>query len=89
MLSRWWGVLLFAVFVTINCPCFAGEYVGKLQRVDWKTITLQGNNEPIVLEVDSKMRKIAAPFLGKSVSVSFQSESGKTKAQSLRLQDVP
>lgn len=85
MQGRWWGFLLIAVFVSTNYPCFADEYVGKLKRVDRKTITLVGDNKKIVLEVDSNVRKLAAPYLGKSVSVSFQFQSGKNKAVSLRL----
>ncbi len=82
-----YGLLLFAVYATANGPCFAGEYVGKLQRVDWKTITLQGKNKPMTLEVDSHVRKMAAQYLGKSVSVSFRLESGKNKVLSLKSSD--
>lgn len=85
MQSRCWALVIITVFVVTGSPCFADEYVGKLQRVDMKTITLQGKNKPMVLEVDSQVRKVAATYLGKSVSVSFCLESGKHKALSLRL----
>lgn len=80
MQGRWLGVMLLPVLLSANQVCIAGECAGKLQRVDWKTVTLRSNDKPIVLKVDPDVRKKAAAYLGKSVTVSFESESGQGKA---------
>ncbi|MEW6352029.1 MAG: hypothetical protein AB1646_23510 [Thermodesulfobacteriota bacterium] len=55
----------------------AGEFEGKLERIDRHTVTLLGPNQTrLVLKVDRPDVQKAAAFVGKSVSVEFASEEG-------------
>ena len=80
MQGRWWGLLVFIALVNINTPCLADECRGKLQRVDRNSITLRVKSGPLVLRVDPDLRKQAAPYLGKSVTVSFEPQNGEIRA---------
>ncbi len=58
----------------------AGEFEGKLERIDSHTLTLLGRNQTrLVLNVDRPDKQKAAAFVGQSVSVEFASEEGQKK----------
>ncbi|MBI4962554.1 MAG: hypothetical protein HY913_04695 [Desulfomonile tiedjei] len=81
---------LAAVLMILGAPCLcsADEFAGKLERVDRETVTVRGgNNQSLILRVDSDNRIQAAPFLGKSVAVDFLNEQGVFRA--LRFRSVP
>jgi hypothetical protein len=81
---------LAVVLIIFGAPslCRADEFAGKLERVDRETVTVRGgNNQSLILRVDSDNRILAAPFLGKSVAVDFLNERGVCRA--LRFRSVP
>lgn len=81
MQGRWWGLLLFALLLCAPVPSRAGEFDGKLERVDLQSVTVRGcDNSKVVLALEQKDREKAAPFLGKSVTVVFKTENGEYKA---------
>ena len=81
MSGRWSGVLFFALVLSCAQLCYGGEYAGKLERVDLKSVTLRSpDNQKLILKVEGCDRKKAAPYLGKSVTVQFRIENGEQKA---------
>jgi hypothetical protein len=66
-------------------PCWAGEFVGRLERVDLQTITLRGpDNKRFVVQVDRNHRQLAAPYLGMWITVDFITDQGAMRAKGFR-----
>jgi len=75
------GILVALVFFGAVQPCFAEEVSGKLERVDWDSVTIiSSDNQRVVVLVDQDHRMQAAPFLGKWVCVDFQAGKGQPRA---------
>jgi len=79
------GILLvLAIFSEIQ-PCWAGEFAGRLERVDLQTVTLRGlDNQVMVVQVNRDHRQQAAPYLGMWVTVDFVTERGAVRAKGFR-----
>ncbi|MBI5249043.1 MAG: hypothetical protein HY912_06070 [Desulfomonile tiedjei] len=81
MRDRCLGILLALSLFGAVPLCLADEFSGKLERVDWETVTILGSdNQRLTVRVDQDNRKQAAPFLGKWVSVDFQPDQGQPRA---------
>lgn len=64
------SILIVLVACSANQLCRAEEVAGKLERVDFESITLVGSdNRQVSVRVDADNRQKAAPFLGKTVTV--------------------
>jgi hypothetical protein len=77
--------------LSMFCCLFAGsfavaeEFAGKLERVDFHTITLlQSDNQKLVFDVDSSRRRDAAPFIGRWVTVEVAGVAGINEVVRLR-----
>lgn len=78
-------VLFFLLVASMPQLCPAGEFVGRLERVDLETVTLRGDhNKMMVLQVDRGHRQLAAPFLGKWIAVDFSRENDVLRATGFR-----
>ncbi len=74
-------VLPLICFAAAARPGFAEELAGKLERVDYETVTLIGSdNQKTVVRVDKGNRHKAATFLGKTVTVDVRSDRGECRA---------
>ncbi|GEM_PF-862634 len=74
---------MLTALVLISTPgiCLAGECAGKLQKVGLKTVILKaGNDHRIVFHVDNGHRAMAAPYIGKLVTVKFDQKDGRRQA---------
>lgn len=79
------GIVFVLVVVGEFQPCLAGEFIGRLERVDLQTITLRGpDNQRFVLQVDRNHRQQAAPFLGMWIAVDFTTDQGAMRAKGFR-----
>jgi hypothetical protein len=79
------GILLVLAIASELQPCWAGEFAGRLERVDLQTVTLRGhNNQLLVVRVDRDHRQQAAPYLGMWVTVDFTTDQGTIRAKSFR-----
>jgi hypothetical protein len=64
---------------------WAGEFVGRLERVDLQTITLRGtDNQRFIVQVDRTHRQQAAPYLGMWITVDFITDQGAMRAKGFR-----
>ncbi|MFC1834381.1 hypothetical protein ACFL2Q_06570 [Thermodesulfobacteriota bacterium] len=85
MQGRWWGVLLLALIPVLHQPCSAGEFAGKLVRVDSTTVTLRGTgNQKMVIRVNPVDRQEAARLLGRTVKVQTTGGHGGYKVKFFR-----
>ena len=85
MRGYWLGIATALLTAAALQPCMAGEFAGRLERVDLQTVTLRGNdNKLLVVHVDKNHRLQAASFLGRWVTVDFQSEHGAFQALGFR-----
>ena len=85
MRVRWLWMMLFAALSAAPQCCLAGEFAGWLERVDLESVTLRdSDNKPVVVRVERNHRFQAAPFLGKWVTVDFQTEKGEFRALGFR-----
>jgi hypothetical protein len=85
MRDRWLGMMLFAGLLVLPQVCTAGEFAGRLERVDWESVTLRdANDQLVVVRVNKDHRFQAAPFLGKWVTVDFRNDQGECKATGFR-----
>ncbi len=81
MRSRCAAVALVPTALLACQMCWADDVAGKLERVDHKTVTVRCmTNRIFVFEVDPENRLKAAPYLGKSVTVTFRTEAGQCRA---------
>jgi predicted thioesterase len=65
--------------------CCAEELAGKLERIDFETVTLIGSdNRKVDVRVDMGNRHKAAPFLGKTVTVDVTVDKGECRAVRFR-----
>lgn len=79
------GLMFVLVIAGEFQPCLAGEFVGRLERVDLQTITLRGSdNRRVTLQVDRNHRQLAAPYLGMWVTVDFTNDRGAMRAKGFR-----
>ncbi len=77
--------LFFLLVAGVPALCVAGEFVGRLERVDLETVTLRGDhNKMRVFQVDPGHRQQAAPFLGKWIAVDFSRENDVLRATGFR-----
>lgn len=85
MRGRWLGMVLFAGLLVLPQVCTAGEFAGRLERVDLESVTLRDSNDKlVVVRVNKDHRFQAAPFLGKWVTVDCRSEQGEFRAIGFR-----
>jgi hypothetical protein len=85
MRVSWFGMMFALVIVVMVQPCRAGEFAGRLERVDVDTVTLRGSdNQVLVVHVDHHHRLQAAPFLGRWVTVDFHTVQGMASATGFR-----
>jgi len=85
MRGRWLGIVLLAGLSVLPQVCAAGEFEGRLERVDWESVTLRdGNDKLVVVCVNKGHRYQAAPFLGKWVTVDFRNDKGEYMATGFR-----
>ncbi len=83
MRGHWLGALLSASILVLPQLCLAGEFAGRLERVDLESVTIRDSSDKLmVVHVDSSHRHQAAPFLGRWVKVLFQDENGVCRALS-------
>jgi hypothetical protein len=81
MKDRCFGILLALILFGTVQNCLAEEFSGKLERVDWETVTILGSdNQRLTVRVDQDNRKQAAPFLGKWVNVDLNLSRGEPLA---------
>ncbi len=77
--------LFFLLLAGVPLPCTAGEFIGRLERVDMETVTLRGDhNKMLVLQVDRGHRQLAAPLLGKWIAVDFLRDNDVLRATGFR-----
>ena len=81
MRDLWLGGV-YIILIISGVEIFAAdEFAGKLQRVDWETVTLLDiDNNSLVVRVDTQIRQEAAHYLGKTVTVDFLNEDGGCRA---------
>jgi hypothetical protein len=85
MRGYWLGALLSASILISPQLCPAGEFAGRLERVDLESVTVRDSSDKsLVIHVDRSHRIQAAPFLGKWVTVRFQDENGVCRALGFR-----
>ena len=85
MKGRWLGMVLSAGLLVLPQICAAGEFAGRLERVDWQSVTLRDSNDKlVVVRVTKDHRSQAAPFLGKWVTVGFRKDKGEYRATGFR-----
>jgi hypothetical protein len=85
MRSRWLGMVLFAGLLVAPQVCAADEFAGRLERVDWESVTLRDSNDKlVVVRVNKDHRFQAAPFLGRWVTVDFRHDQGEYRAIGFR-----
>jgi hypothetical protein len=85
MRDRVLGILMVLILVALVQTSKAEEFLGKLERVDWETVTIVDcDNKKFVLRVDGDHRKEAAVFLGKRVLVDFKPDDGQPKVVRFR-----
>jgi hypothetical protein len=85
MRGPWLGIAIALVIVIMLQPCMAEEFAGRLERVDLETVTLRGSdNRVIVVRVDRNCRLLAAPYLGRWVTVDFRTDHGALLATGFR-----
>ncbi len=79
------GILLVLAIAGELQLCWAGEFAGRLERVDLQTVTFRGhNNQLLVVHVDRNHRLQAAPYLGMWVTVDFTTDQGTMRAKAFR-----
>jgi hypothetical protein len=70
MLVRCVSILMVLIACSAHEVCRGEEVAGKLERVDFESITVVGSdNRKISVRVEPGNRHKAAPFLGKTVTV--------------------
>lgn len=85
MKDRCLGILVALILFGAVQICHAEEFLGKLERVDLETVTILGfDNQRFTVRVDRDNRRQAAPFLGKKVTVDFNSNHGEPLAVGFR-----
>jgi hypothetical protein len=85
MRGRWFAMLLFAGLLVWPQVCAAGEFAGRLERVDWESVTLRDSNDKlVVVRVNKDHRFQAAPYLGQWVTVDFRNDKGEYRAIGFR-----
>ncbi|AFM23893.1 hypothetical protein [Desulfomonile tiedjei] len=85
MWDRALGILMVLILVALAQTSKAEEFLGKLERVDWETVTVVDcENKKFILRVDGNHRKEAAVFLGKRVLVDFKPDDGHLRAVRFR-----
>ncbi len=72
------GVLLIALAFSWSASAAAYEFSGKLERLDFNSVTLLGkNSDKKTGRICKEQRAQAAKFLGKSVIVNFEKQQGE------------
>jgi hypothetical protein len=72
------GILVTAVFFSWSTGAVAYEFSGKLERLDFNTVTLLGkDSDKKTGRICHEQRVQAARFLGKSVRVNFEQQHGE------------
>lgn len=85
MRAMWLGILLVPIMLIAPLTGLAEEFAGRLVRVDLTTVTLYGpDNKALVAQVDQGNRVLAAPFLGRWVTVDLRTDNGGCKAVRFR-----
>ncbi len=85
MRGYWLGVFLSASILISPQLCLAGEFAGRLERVDLESVTIRDSSDKsLVVHVDRSHRYQAAPFIGKWVTVHFRDENGVCRALGFR-----
>ncbi|MCX5862691.1 MAG: hypothetical protein WCG29_01780 [Desulfomonile sp.] len=85
MRGRWLTIGCVPIMLLVTDVSIAGEFAGKLERVDWETVTLRDlDNNKRVVRVDIHNRREAASYLGKTVTVEWQDEDGGCRAVQFR-----
>ncbi len=78
------GSIIAALCASLPCPCCAEKFCGTLEKVDINTITLSSGDRKIIFRIDPAKRTLAAPFLGKAVTVEASLDQGDGKALDLK-----
>jgi len=72
------GALLTALLFSWSVNATAYEFSGKLERLDFNTVTLLGkDSDKKTGRICQEQRAQAAKFLGKSVTVNFEKQQGE------------
>jgi hypothetical protein len=72
------GTLVTVVFFSFTTVVVAYEFSGKLERLDFNTVTLLGkDSDKKTGRICNEQRVQAARFLGKSVRVNFEQQQGE------------
>jgi len=78
MTIRGVGTLVTVVFFSFTTVVAAYEFSGKLERLDFNTVTLLGkDSDKKTGRICNEQRAQAARFLGKSVRVNFEQQQGE------------
>ncbi len=78
MTIRGMGTLVTVVFFSFTTVVVAYEFSGKLERLDFNTVTLLGkDSDKKTGRICNEQRVQAARFLGKSVRVNFEQQQGE------------
>jgi hypothetical protein len=78
MTIRGVGTLVTVVFFSFTTVVMAYEFSGKLERLDFNTVTLLGkDSDKKTGRICNEQRVQAARFLGKSVRVNFEQQQGE------------
>jgi|GEM_PF-2742809 hypothetical protein len=78
MTIRGVGTLVTVVFFSFTTVVVAYEFSGKLERLDFNTVTLLGkDSDKKTGRICNEQRVQAARFLGKSVRVNFEQQQGE------------
>ena len=78
MTIRGVGTLVTVVFFSFTTVVLAYEFSGKLERLDFNTVTLLGkDSDKKTGRICNEQRVQAARFLGKSVRVNFEQQQGE------------
>lgn len=85
MRGIWLSMLLLSIVLMTTKIACAEVFLGKLERVDWETVTLlDSDNNKLVARVDLQNRQEAAVHLGKTVTVDLMVEKGGCRAVGFR-----
>jgi hypothetical protein len=85
MRGLWFRMACVLIILGTEKIVSAEEFLGKLERVDWETVTLRdGDNNKLVAKVDLQSRREAAVLLGKTVTVDLMVENGDCRAVGFR-----
>ncbi|MFH0958567.1 MAG: hypothetical protein V1897_07660 [Pseudomonadota bacterium] len=78
------GTFVAAVFFSFSTGALAYEFSGKLERLDFNSVTLLGkDSDKKIGRICNEQRTQAARFLGKSVRVNLEQQHGEDWVVSL------